>query len=132
METTIKQATLTSKERVKALATHKQNQPISIYCGQNARTKEAIYANLKFACTVSSVGKAIQHANEKQVQGVSFIIHEFDTDEKTVLLDDNAWQLLHSLIEGGILAEPTFRDSTNCLTYQILSFDSSLYAEVTA
>ena len=132
METTIKQATLTSKERVKALATHKQMQPVSIYCGMNAKTKEPCYATVKFACTVSSVGKAIQHANERNVQGVSLIIHEFDTDETTVLLDDSAWQLLHTLIEGGILADPTFRDSTNCLTYQILSFDSSLYAEVTA
>lgn len=121
----------TAREQVKALATQKANQPVSIYCGQNKR-KEAVYALEHFACTVDGIGKALSHANQRDVQGESFIIKEFDTDGKTVLLNDNAWQLLVTLLNAGILGNPTFRGKENYLTYQILSFDEALYASVTA
>lgn len=121
----------TFRERVKALATQKSTKPVSIYCGQD-RKKEPIYATQRFACTVESIGKAIQHANQRDVQGESLIIKEFDADGKTELLNDNAWQLLHTLLAAGVLGNPTFRGKESIYTYQILSYDEAHYASVTA
>ena len=132
METTIK---LTSKEQVKALATQRVNLPVSIYCGQTKVQKgqdsQAIYYERSYPCTKVGIGSALIQANQRSVNGISFTIKELDTDG-TVLLDDNAWQLLHTLLEGGILGNPTFGKTENYLTYQILSFKEADYMLVTA
>ena len=121
----------TNREKVMARATQLTTKPISLYCGQSKKG-EAIFSDQNFACTVEGIGEALAYANRRDVQGESFIIREFGIDGKTSLLDDNAWQLISTLLTAGILADPTYRAKLEYLTYVILSFDPARYSEVTA